>query len=208
MAEGHRADPQLTEQVEAALARIVAGDQSAYDDLIPLVYDELHLVARHFMRRERAHHTLQTTALVNEACIRLLRLNRVQWEDRTHFIRVAAHAMRRVLVDHARGRNRQRRGSGVEPLPLEEIERQGAVVFGYPDLRILALDMAMDKLSEIAKRKAQVVELLYFGGLTREETAEVLGVTRRTVERDWSFARLWLIRELEDNAWQGLPPPR
>lgn len=190
----------MTEQVEAALARIVAGDQTAYDDLIPLIYDELHQVASSFMRRERPHHTLQTTALVNEACIRLLRLDRVQWEDRAHFIRVAARAMRRVLVDHARGRNRLRRGSGKDPLPLEEIERQGAAVFGYPDLRILALDMAMDKLAAVEERKAQVVELLYFGGLTLEETAKVLGVSRRTVDRDWLFARLWLIRELEDCA--------
>ena len=197
MADGHRADPRLTTQVEAALARIVAGDQSAYDELIPLIYDELHLVARSMMRRERAHHTLQTTALVNEACIRLLRLDHVEWEDRAHFIRVAARAMRRVLVDHARGRNRQRRGGGVEPLPLEEIEKQGADFFDYPDLRILALDEALHKLAAVEERKAQVVELLYFGGLTREEVAEVLGVTSRTVFRDWSFARLWLIRELE-----------
>ncbi len=197
MADGHRADPQLTRQVETALARIVAGDQSAYDDLIPLIYDELHLVARHLMSRERPHHTLQTTALINEACIRLLRLENVAWEDRAHFIRVAASAMRRVLVDHARGRNRQRRGGGVEPLPLEEIERQGAVFFDYPDLRILALDEALSKLSGVEERKGQVVELLYFGGLTHEETAEVLGVSRRTVLRDWAYARLWLIRELE-----------
>jgi RNA polymerase sigma-70 factor (ECF subfamily) len=197
MVDGHRADPRLIEQAEAALARIVAGDKSAYDDLIPLIYDELHLVASSMMRRERVHHTLQTTALVNEACIRLLRLENVAWEDRAHFIRVAASAMRRVLVDHARGKNRQRRGSGVTPLPLDEIERQGAVFFDYPDLRILALDAALDKLAEVEDRKAQVVELLYFGGLTREEVADVLGVTRRTVYRDWSLARLWLIRELE-----------
>ena len=188
----------MTAQVETALARIVAGDQSAYDDLIPLIYDELRQVARHFMRRERSRHTLQTTALVNEACLRLLRLERVQWEDRAHFIRVAARAMRRVLVDHARGRNRQRRGGGQEPLPLEAIERQGTAIFGYPDLRILALDAAMDRLAAIEERKAQVVELLYFGGLTRQESARVLGVSRRTVERDWAYARLWLIRELED----------
>ena len=200
MVDRHRADPQLTEQAEAALARIVAGDQTAYDDLIPLIYDELRQVARYFMCRERPNHTLQTTALVNEACLRLLRLNRVAWEDRAHVIRVAARAMRRVLVDHARSRNRQRRGGGEEPLPLEEIERQGAAVFGYPDLRILALDAAMDKLSAVKERQAQVVELLYFGGLTREEAARVLGVSRRTVERDWSFARLWLIRELEEYA--------
>ena len=197
MADGHRADPQLTEQVEAALNRIVAGDQTAYDDLIPLIYDELRHVARHFMRQERPHHTLQTTALVNEACMRLLRLESVQWEDRAHFIRVAARAMRRVLVDHARGRNRQRRGAGVDPLPLEEIERQGAAIFGYPDLRILALHDALDRLALAEDRKAQVVELLYFGGLTHEETAQVLDVSRRTVDRDWLFARVWLIRELE-----------
>ncbi len=200
MADGHRADPRLIEQAEAALSRIVAGDQSAYDELIPLIYDELHLVARSMMRQERPNHTLQTTALVNEACIRLLRLNRVEWEDRAHFIRVAATAMRRVLVDHARGRNRQRRGSGLEPLPLEEIEKQGAVFFDYPDLRILDLDAALEKLAALEERKEKVVELLYFGGLTREEVAEVLGVTRRTVFRDWSFARLWLIRELEGSA--------
>lgn len=200
MADGNRSDPRLTEQVEAALARIVAGDQDAYDDLIPLIYDELHRVARYFMRRERPHHTLQTTALVNEACIRLLRVDRVEWEDRAHFIRVAARAMRRVLVDHARGRNRLRRGSGVEPLPLEEIEQQGALVFGYPDLRILALHEALERLAAVEERKAQVVELLYFGGLTHDETARVLGISRRTVDRDWLHARLWLIRELEESA--------
>jgi len=200
MADGHRADPRLIGQVEAALARIASGDQGGYDDLIPLIYDELHLIASGLMRRERPCHTLQTTALINEACIRLLRLNQVDWEDRTHFIRVAASAMRRVLVDHARGHNCQRRGGGEEPLPLEAIERQGAVFFDYPDLRILSLDEALTKFSTVKQRKAQVVELLFFGGLTQEETAEVLGVSRRTIIRDWAFARLWLIRELEDCA--------
>ena len=198
MADGNRVDPQLIGQVEAALTRIASGDQSGYDDLIPLIYDELHLIASGLMRRERPHHTLQTTALVNEACIRLLRLNKVDWEDRAHFIRVAASAMRRVLVDHARGRNRQRRGGGEQPLPLEAIERQGAVFFDYPDLRILALDAVLIKLAKVEPRKAQAVELLFFGGLTHEETAEVIGVSRRTILRDWAYARLWLIRELED----------
>ena len=191
----------VTDRVEAALARIASGDADGYDDLIPLVYDELRTVARYFMGRERGRHTLQTTALVNEACIRLLGLRKVQWRDRAHFVQVAARTMRRVLVDHARGRGRKRRGGGMaEPIPLEEVERDGAALFDYPNLRILELHDALDKLGAIEARKAQVVELLYFGGLTRAETARVLGVARRTVDRDWLHARLWLIRELEGAA--------
>ncbi len=170
------------------------GDQSALDELIPLVYAELRRVARRYMGRERAGHTLQTTALVNEAYLRLIDASRVQWQNRAHFYAIAAQLMRRILVDYARSQNYVKRGGEAQHLPLDE-----ATVFSAeqaPDL--VALDDALKSLAAFDPRKSQVVELRFFGGLSVEETAEVLKVSPRTVLSDWSLAKAWLLRELSN----------
>lgn len=170
------------------------GDQSALDELIPLVYAELRRVARRYMGRERAGHTLQTTALVNEAYLRLIDASRVQWQNRAHFYAIAAQLMRRILVDYARSQNYIKRGGEAHHLPLED-----AAVFSAeqaPDL--VALDDALKSLAAFDIRKSQVVELRFFGGLSVEETAEVLKVSPRTVLSDWSLAKAWLLRELSN----------
>ena len=170
------------------------GDQAALDELIPLVYIELRRVARRYMGRERAGHLLQTTALVNEAYLRLIDANRVQWQNRAHFYAIAAQLMRRILVDYARSHNYVKRGGAAPHLALEE-----AAVFSVeqaPDL--VALDDALKSLAAFDPRKSQVVELRFFGGLSVEETAEVLNVSPRTVLSDWSLAKAWLLRELSN----------
>ncbi len=186
-------DPSITR----VLSRLSAGDKAAAEELYSLVYGRLRELARGFMREEKAGHVLQTTALVNEACLRLLGLRDVPWEDRRHFFRVAARAMRRVLIDHARKRNSGKRGAGAQVVPLDDVLDQGRTLFAYPTLDFIALDIALEKLLLTERRKGRVVELLYFGGLTPDQISEVLDVNRRTVDRDWSFARLWLIREME-----------
>ena len=170
------------------------GDQAALDELVPLVYGELRRVARRYMRRERVGHTLQTTALVNEAYLRLIDASRVQWQNRAHFYAIAAQLMRRILVDYARSHNYVKRGGEAHHLPLED-----AAVFSAeqaPDL--VALDDALKSLAAFDPRKSQVVELRFFGGLSVEETAEVLKVSPRTVLSDWSLAKAWLLRELSN----------
>ena len=170
------------------------GDQAALDELIPLVYAELRRVARRYMGRERAGHLLQTTALVNEAYLRLIDANSVQWQNRAHFYAIAAQLMRRILVDYARSHNYVKRGGEAHHLALEE-----AAVFSVeqaPDL--VALDDALKSLAAFDPRKSQVVELRFFGGLGVEETAEVLKVSPRTVLSDWSLAKAWLLRELSN----------
>src|SRR5438128_2253058 len=167
------------------------GDQSALERLTPLVYSELHRLARRYMRGERPGHSLQTTALVNEAYMRLVDYERMQWQDRAHFFAVSAQLMRRILVEHAR-RHNLKRGGGVQHVSLEE----AAVVGGDEDVDLLALDDAMNGLARIDPRKVQVVEMRFFGGLSVEETAEVLKVSTVTVKRDWRAARAWLYREL------------
>lgn len=171
------------------------GDQSALDRLAPIVYKELHRLARHYMSGERSGHSLQTTALVNEAYLRLVDCKRMQWQNRAHFFAVSAQLMRRILVDHARRRN-LKRGGGFQHVELDET----AIVGNGPDQNLAALDDAMQALARIDSRKAQVVELRFFGGLSVEETAEVLKVSPVTVMRDWSMARAWLFRELGGNA--------
>src|SRR5882724_1902174 len=167
------------------------GDQSALDRLTPIVYDELRRLARRYMKRERPGHSLQTTALVNEAYLRLVDYERMQWQNRAHFFAVSAQLMRRILVEHAR-RHNLKRGGGVEHVLLEE----SAIIGSDQDADLVALDDAMNALARIDPRKVQVVEMRFFGGLSVEETAGVLKVSTVTVKRDWRAARAWLYREL------------
>lgn len=167
------------------------------DGLEPKLYDELRSLARSLMQRERPDHTLQTTALVNEACLRLLGASHLDWSDQRAFMYLAARSMRRVLVDYARQRKAGKRWGELERVPLEEIESEAASFLGYPRLEMLNLDEALNRLADAHERKAHIVELLYFAGLTLQQTADVLGLSRRTVDRDWRYARLWLIREME-----------
>jgi RNA polymerase sigma-70 factor, ECF subfamily len=171
------------------------GDRGALDALTPLVYTELRRLARRHMARERRpDHTLQTTALVNEAFIRLIDLKRIAWQDRAHFFAMSARLMRRILVDHARSRGYLKRGGGARKVLLEDLEGPAA----QRPVDVIALDDALEALSAIEPRKSQVVELRFFGGLTVEETAAVLDVSADTVKRDWRLARVWLRRELKD----------
>ena len=171
-----------------------SGDQSALEKLMPLVYKELHRLASQCMRRERAGHTLQTTALVNEAYLRLANSSRVQWQDRAHFFAIAAQLMRRVLVDEARKRLNQKRGG-----ELTRVEIDAVQINSQPRaFEVLALDKALDRLAEFAPRKCKVVELRFFGGLSIEETALVLGVSIDIVKREWRTAKLWLFQELAE----------
>ena len=167
------------------------GDQNALEALAPVVYDELHRLARHYMRRERPGHSLQTTALVNEAYMRLVDYKRMRWQNRAHFFAVSAQLMRRILVDHAR-RHNLKRGAGAQQVSLEEAAAVGA----GKTTDLVALDDALIALARLDPRKVQVVEMRFFGGLSVEETAEVLKVSPVTVIRDWSTAKAWLYREL------------
>ncbi len=168
------------------------GDEDALKRLTPLVYDELHRLAGVYMARERHGHPLQATALVNEAYLRLTDSSRVQWQNRAHFLGVAAQLMRRVLVDFARTRRSQKRGGDWRQVTLDEVLILGA----GPNLDLIALDEALRELGELDPRKVQVVEMRFFGGLSLEDTAEVLGVSVDTVGRDWNAAKAWLLREL------------
>jgi RNA polymerase sigma-70 factor (ECF subfamily) len=170
-----------------------AGDEAALDQLIPLVEAELRRLARIYMARERLGHTLQATALVNEAFVRLVDARRVPWQDRAHFLGIAARVMRRVLVDHARARGMQKRGAGGYAVPLED----DMATSPAQDLDLLALDRALEALAAMDARKVQVIEMRFFGGMTVEETAGALRVSTDTVKRDWRLAKLWLLRELE-----------
>ena len=168
------------------------GDRSALDRLMPLVYNELHRLARRYMRQERPDHTLQATSLVNEAYLRLIDVNRVEWRNRAHFLALAAQMMRRILVESARSRLRQKRGGGAVHVSLE--------VHELPDLKehdLVALNDALSGLATFDARMSQVVELRFFGGLTVDETAHVLNVSPETVNRDWKTAKAWLLREVK-----------
>jgi len=175
------------------------GDQRALERLTPIVYDELHRLARRYMKGEHSGHSLQATALVNEAYMRLVDFERMQWQNRAHFFAVSAQLMRRILVEHAR-RHNLKRGGGVQHVSLDE----AAVVGGDQDADLVALDDAMNGLARIDPRKVQVVEMRFFGGLSVEETAEVLKVSPVTVKRDWRVARAWLYRELTGGTDDGL----
>ena len=172
------------------------GDEAALQTLMPLVYEELRRVAARHMRHQREGHTLQTTALVNEAYLRLIDASRVQWQNRSHFFAVSAHLMRRILVDFARSRNYQKRGGGAQAVSLDE----AMIVAPERGVDLLALDEALTRLQALNERQAKVVELRYFAGLSEDETAEALKVSVRTVRRDWNFARAWLHRELTGRA--------
>ena len=167
------------------------GDPDALEKLTPIVYSELHRLARHFLRNERANITLQTTALINEAYLRLVNFKQMRFKDRAHFLAVSAQLMRRILVDHARRRN-LKRGGGIHHLSLDDVNIIGL----EPDADLVMLDDAMTALARFDPRKARVIELRFFGGLSVEETSEVLQVSPITVMRDWNTARAWLYREM------------
>jgi RNA polymerase sigma factor (TIGR02999 family) len=168
------------------------GDETALDQLIPLVHDELRQLARRHMAGERPGHTLQATALVNEAYLRLIEVNQVRWQNRAHFFAMASRVMRRILVDAARARGYQKRGGGAPTVSLDE----ALLVSGEPRQDLIALDDALNALAAFDLRKSQVVEMRFFGGLSVEETAEALHVSADTVMRDWRLAKVWLAREL------------
>ena len=174
------------------LGKWTGGDNAALDELMPLVYNELHRLARHYMQRERSDHTLQATSLVNEAYLRLIDVNRVEWRNRAHFLAVAAQMMRRILVDYARSRSNARHGGGAARVSFDDVQ-----VFSpeRPD-DVVALDEALKGLAALDQRKSQIVELRFFGGLSIEEAAEVLGVSPGTVMRDWTLAKAWLHRAI------------
>jgi RNA polymerase sigma factor (TIGR02999 family) len=182
-----------TGQVTHLLRAWSDGDQQALEQLLPLVDAELRRLARAYMYRERRDHTLQPTALINEAFIRLASAQNIRWQDRAHFFGICARLMRRVLVDYARARGFQKRGARVEKVSLDDV----SVAVPELPLDIIALDLALDALATRDQRMSRVVELRFFGGLTIEETAEVLRVSPDTVKREWRLAKLWLLRQME-----------
>lgn len=171
------------------------GDQSALESLIPLVEGELRRLALHYMRREKPGHSLDASALVNEAYVRLIDWKTVEWQNRSHFFSVAAKMMRRILVSHASRRQRLKNGGGALRVTLSDVDLK----VDEPGTDIVALDAAMTKLADFDERKSRIVELRFFGGLTEEEVSEVLHVPLRTVQREWHLARAWLFRELKDH---------
>lgn len=183
----------MSHEISQLLGHWSSGDASAREKLLPLVYDELRRLARHYLSRERINHTLQPTALVHEAYLRMVDQQAVTWQSRAQFFGLAATLMRNILVDHARAHNADKRGGGEVLLSLNAAENSGA---NAPDVNLIALDEALQRLAASAPQHARIVELRYFGGLTIDETANVLGVSHATVERDWAFARAWLKKEL------------
>ncbi len=198
MPEEAQPDKAVAGEITQLLHAWSEGDQSALERLTPIIFDELHRLASRYMRCERPGHSLQTTALVNEAYMRLVDYKRMEWQDRAHFFAVSAQSIRRILVEHAR-RHNLKRGGGVEHVSLEE----AAVVGGGRSADLVALDEAMKRLAQFDPRKEQVIEMRFFGGLSVVETAEVLKVSPVTVMRDWSTARAWLYRELTSGTSDG-----
>jgi len=178
--------------VTQLLSRAQEGDRKATDELFPIVYDELRLIAAKYLRSESNAQTLQATALVHEAYLRLLGREQTSWESRAHFFGAAATAIRRILTDHARHRNRVKRGGGSRASSLDE----ALVVSGEPDSNLVEIDEALTRLAEFDPQKAKIVELRFYAGLTVEQTAKALGVSESTVARDWQFARVWLGNEI------------
>ena len=171
-----------------------SGNASAFDEMLPFVYNELRLIAKRYRSKERADHTFQTTELINEAYMRLIDQNGTDWQNRSHFFAVASRVVRNLLVDYARAKNYQKRGNGAEKVNIDDV----ALFTPEPDANLLALDEALKRLAVFDERKSRIVELRYFGGLSSEETAEVIGVSEITVKREWLKAKAWLYNELSD----------
>lgn len=174
-----------------------SGNREAWNNLVAIVYDELHQQAHRYLRRERRNHTLQTTALLHETFIKLAEQRRVEWENRGHFFWLSSEIMRRILVDYAKNKNRQKRGGEIE---FESLVSGLNIAIGETDFDILALDQALTRLAELDEQQAKIVELRYFSGLSIEETAEALKISTATVKRDWNMAKAWLHRELSSKA--------
>ncbi|HTP69157.1 MAG TPA: sigma-70 family RNA polymerase sigma factor [Dongiaceae bacterium] len=189
-----------TSPVTELLARWRAGDQNALDALMPLVYSELRQLAQHYLRRERSDHTLQSTALVHEAYLRLAGQSAPQWQNRAHFFGIAAHLMRQILVEHARGRGAAKRGGGATRITLDE--SFPLVAAQQNEVDVIVLDQALQDLTALDAQQGRIVELRFFGGLTIEDTSEVLGISPATVKREWVTARAWLFRAMTG---QGQP---
>jgi RNA polymerase sigma-70 factor, ECF subfamily len=181
-----------SKDVTLLLQNLNKGNATAESELISAIYGELRRLAGHYMRRERPDHTLQATALVHEAFLRLTHQKDVSWQGRAHFFGVAAKLMRQILIDHARSRLREKRGSGGQKLSLDE----GLLLTQARSAELVAIDSALDRLAKLDPRQARIVELRFFGGLSVEETAKVVGISAKTVKRDWSVARAWLYEEL------------
>jgi len=189
-------DREPSKAVTELLVRWRDGDREALDTLMPLVYAELRRLAQHYLRQERSDHTLQSTALVHEAYLRLAGQNPPQWQNRAHFFGIAAHVMRQILVEYARAHNTEKRGGGACKLTLDaalDIQQK-------TDVDVIALDDALDRLCELDPQQSRIVELRFFAGLTIEDTAEVIGISPATVKRDWTSARAWLHREIARSA--------
>ena len=180
-------------EITEMLRKWTDGKDEVSEELLTIVYNELHRQAARFLRHERPNHTLQTTALIHEAYMRLIDQRDVEWESRSHFFAIAARVMRRVLVDYARSRNRGKRGGGIEDIPLEDVVELGTPA---PTTDLVALNEALNRLEAEDERLVRIVELRYFSGLTLEETADILGISRTTVAQDWAIARAWLHSEL------------
>ena len=183
--------PPESENLTQLLIKASNGDKKSLDEILPLVYDELRKIAQNYLNRERGDHTLQATALVHEAYIRLIDQRKVDWKNRSQFFGLASQMMRRILVNHAENYKAQKRGSG-QKLQLDET----VDVSFEENLDLIDLDNALKKLAEFDEKKSKIVEMRFFGGLTIEETAEVLGISHATIEREWAFAKAWLYREL------------
>jgi RNA polymerase sigma factor (TIGR02999 family) len=192
-------DEALGHEITGLLQAWRQGDERALEQLTPQVYRELHLAAKRCMARERDGHTLQTTALINELYLRLSDLKFVDWQNRAHFFALCARQMRRILTDQARSRQSHKRGSGAEPVSLDVVP----VVAPEPSADLVAVDDALNQLAKVDERKSQVVEMRFFGGLSVEETAEVLKVSPETVMRDWRLAKAWLLREMSGEKSDG-----
>lgn len=190
---GQSMEDPAREDVTVLLTKLTEGNEGAAAKLIPLVYDELRRLAGGYMRRERSDHTLQPTALVHEAYLKLVKQRSVDWQGRAHFFGIAAQMMRRILIDHARGHLRDKRGGGLKPVPLED-----HLVFApEQSSELVKLDQSLERLAKLDPRQSKIVELRFFGGLTVEQTAEVLGISPKTVKRDWSMAKAWLHGDLK-----------
>ncbi len=185
--------PQKSKEITEMLHDWSDGKQEALDELLPYVYNELRRQASRYLRRERIGHTLQTTALIHEAYLKLIDQRTVNWQNRAHFFGIAAQAMRRILVDYAKARHREKRGGAGENLPLEEV---ALMMSGEKGVDLVALDEALSRLAEFDERQARIVELRYFSGLSIEETAEVLHISPATVKSDWNVAKAWLRHEI------------